>query len=82
MNGLAAQYALFLAQIATLALAVVGVAAGLVALSRRKPKDAGQIEVTDVNRQFEAAGDRIQAAQLPRKAHRILQKRRKLECDE
>jgi serine protease SohB len=79
MNGLAAQYALFLAQIATLALAVVGVVAGLVALSRRKAKDAGQIEVTDVNRQLEAAGDRIQAAQLPRKTHRILQKQRKLE---
>lgn len=79
MNDLAAQYALFLAQIATLALAVIGVVAGLVALSRRKNKDAGQIEVTDVNRKFEAAGDRIQAAQLPRKAHRILQKKRKLE---
>ena len=79
MNDLAAQYALFLAQIATLALAVIGVVAGLVALSRRKNKDAGQIEVTDVNRKFEAAGDRIQAAQLPSKAHRILQKKRKLE---
>jgi serine protease SohB len=79
MNGLAAQYALFLAQVATLVLAVIGVVAGLAALSRRRDKHDGQLQVTDVNRQFEAAADRIQAAQLPRKAHRILQKKRKLE---
>jgi serine protease SohB len=79
MNGLAAQYALFVAEIATLALAVIGLVAGLAALSRRRDKHAGQIQVTDVNRQLEAAGDRIQAAQLPRKVHRILQKKRKLE---
>jgi len=79
MNGLAAQYALFLAQLATLALAVIGVVAGVAALSRRRDKHAGQLQVTDVNRQFEAAADRIQAAQLPRKALRILQKKRKLE---
>ena len=79
MNGLAAQYALFLAQLVTLVLAVFGVVAGLAALSRRRDKHAGQLQVTDVNRQFEAAADRIQAAQLPRKALRILQKKRKLE---
>jgi serine protease SohB len=79
MNGLAAQYALFLAEVATVVLAVIGVVAGLVLLSRRKAKDTGQIEVTDVNRQLEAAGDRIQAAQLPKKARKVLQKQRKLE---
>jgi serine protease SohB len=73
------QYALFLAEAATLVLAVFLLVAGLVALSRRKDKHAGQIQVTDVNRQFEAAGDRIQAAQLPRKAHKLLHKQRKLE---
>ena len=78
MNGLVSQYALFLAEIATLVLAVFLLAAGLVALSRRKEKDAGQIQVTEVNRQLEAAADRIQAVRLPRKAHRILQKQRKL----
>lgn len=79
MNGLVSQYALFLAEIATLVLAVFLLVAGLVALLRRKGKDAGQIEVTDVNRQLEAAGDSIQAVQLPRKAHKLLQKQRKLE---
>jgi len=79
MNGLAAQYILFLAEMATLVLAAIGLVAGLAALSRRRAKDAGHIEVTDINRQLEAAGDRIQAAQLPRKAHRTLQKQRKAE---
>jgi len=79
MNGLAAQYALFLAEITTVVLAVIGLAAALVALSRRKAKHAGQIEVTDVNRQFEAAADRIQAAQLPKKALKTLHKQRKAE---
>ena len=79
MNGLVSQYALFLAEIATLVLAVFLLVAGLVALSRRKEKDAGQIRVTEVNRQLEAAADRIQAVRLPRKAHRILQKQCKLD---
>jgi len=79
MNGLAAQYALFLAEVATVVLAVIGVVAGLVLLSRRKAKDNGQIQVTDVNRQLEAAGDRIQVAQLPKKARKVLQKQRKAE---
>ncbi|MBU1396135.1 MAG: protease SohB [Gammaproteobacteria bacterium] len=79
MNGFVSQYALFLAETATLVLAVIGLAAGLVALSRRKDKDAGQIQVTDVNRQFEAAGNSIQAVQLPGKARKLLHKQRKLE---
>jgi serine protease SohB len=79
MNGFVSQYALFVAETATLVLAIIAVAAGLVALSRRKDKHAGQIQVTDVNRQLEAAADRIQALQLPRKLHKLLQKRRKLE---
>jgi serine protease SohB len=79
MNGLVSQYALFLAEIATLVLAVFLLVAGLVALSRRKEKDAGQIRVIEINRQLEAAADRIQAVRLPRKAHRSLQKQRKLD---
>ncbi|HEY9146765.1 MAG TPA: protease SohB [Thiobacillus sp.] len=79
MNGLAAQYALFLAEIATVVLAVIGLVAGLAVLARRKAKQAGQIEVTDVNRQLEAAADRIQAAQLPKKALKMLHKQRKAE---
>jgi len=79
MNDFVAQYALFLAEVATVVLAVIGLVAGLVVLSRRKAKDTGQIQVTDVNRQLEAAGDRIQAAQLPKKARKVLQKQRKLE---
>jgi serine protease SohB len=79
MNSFASQYALFVAETVTLVLAVIVLVAGLVALSRRKGRQTGQIQVTDINRQLEAAGDRIQAAQLPRKAHKHLQKQRKLE---
>jgi serine protease SohB len=79
MNGPASQYALFLAETATIVLAIIILAAVLFALSRRKSRDAGQIQVTEVNRQLEAAGDRIQAVRLPGKVHKILQKKRKLE---
>jgi serine protease SohB len=79
MNGLLAQYALFLAETATLVLAIVALGVSLVLISRRKSKDAGQIRVTDVNRQLEAAGDRIQALRLSKKARKISQKQRKLE---
>lgn len=79
MNSFVSQYALFFAETVTLVLAVIVLVAGLVALSRRKDKNTGQIEVTDVNRQLEAAGDRIQAVQLPKKAHKLLQKQRKAE---
>jgi serine protease SohB len=79
MSSLASQYALFLAEAATLVLAAVGLVAGLAALARRKARDVGHIQVTDVNRQLEAAGDRIRAAQLSGKAHKLLHKQRKLE---
>ena len=79
MNGLVSQYALFLAETATFVLAVVALVAGLVVLSRRKGRHAGYIQVTDVNRQLDAAGDRIQAVRLPRKANKRLRKQRKLE---
>ena len=79
MNSFASQYGLFLAEAATLVLAAIALVAGLAALSRRKAKHAGQIQVTDVNRALEAAGDRIRAARLSRKAGKLLQKQRKLE---
>jgi serine protease SohB len=79
MDSFASQYALFLAETATLVMAVVILVAGLVALSRRKGKHAGQIEVTDVNRQIEAAGEKIEAMRLPGKLHKRLQKKRKAE---
>ena len=79
MNSFVSQYALFLAEAATLVLALVALVGGLVVLARRKGKDAGQIQVTDVNRQFEMAGDRIDAARLPKKAHKTLLKQRKAE---
>lgn len=79
MNGFLAHYALFLAETATLVLAFIIPVGVLVALSRRKRKDPGQILVTDVNRQLEAAGDRILEARLSRKARKLLHKQRKLE---
>ena len=80
MNSLVSQYALFLAQVVTLVLAVLILVAGLGFVLRRKAKTvAGQIQVTDVNRQIEAAGDRIRAVQLPREARKLLHRKRKLE---
>ena len=79
MNSLVSQYALFLAEAATLVVAVIALVAALVALSRRKARNTGQIQVTDVNQQFEAAGDRIRAAQLSGKARKLLHKQRKAE---
>ena len=46
MNSLVSHYALFLAEAASIMLAVIALVAGLAALSRRKSKDAGQIQVT------------------------------------
>lgn len=79
MNGFAVHYALFLAEAATLVLAAVALAAGLVALARRKGRHLGEIQVTDINRQLEAAGDRIEAARLPKKVFKNLAKQRKAE---
>jgi serine protease SohB len=79
INSFVSQYALFLAEAATLVLAVIALVAGLRALSRRKNKHVGEIQVTDVNRQFEAAGDRIDALRLPKKALKDLHKQRKAE---
>lgn len=77
MNSFVSHYALFLAEVATLMLAIIALAAGLVALSRRKGRHAGHVEVSDVNRQLEAAGDTIDALRLPKKAHKSLLKQRK-----
>jgi len=79
MNGLTAQYVLFLAEVVTVVLAIVILIAAPVVLSRRKGREGGHIQVTDVNREFEAAADRIDAARLPGKVHKRLQKQRKLE---
>ena len=79
MNAFLAQYILFLAKTATLVLAFTIPVVVLVAMSRRKRKDAGHIQVTDVNRQLEAAGDTIQSVCLSKKARTALQKRRKVQ---
>ncbi len=79
INSYASQYALFLAEAATLVLAVIALVAGLIALSRRKNKHVDEIQVTDINRQLEAAGDKIDALRLPKKALKDLHKQRKAE---
>jgi len=79
MNSFASHYALFLAEAVTLVLAAIALVAGIGALSRRKAKHAGAIHVTDINRQFEAAGDQIEALRLPKAAHKALLKQRKAE---
>ena len=79
MNDLVSHYALFLAEAATLVLAAIALVTGLTVLSRRKGRHIGEIEVTDINRQFEAAGDRIESLRLLKKAHKALLKQRKAE---
>jgi serine protease SohB len=59
--------------------AIVVPGVSLLFIFRRKSKSAGQIRVTDVNRQLEAAGDSIQALRLSSKARKALQKKRKRE---
>lgn len=76
MNDFVARYFLFLAEIVTVALAIVGVVVGVLALSARRSKASGRIQVTDVNRQVEAAGGAIDAARLGRKAHKTLLRKR------
>jgi serine protease SohB len=77
MENFFSHYALFLADTATIVVAILIIAGGLVAIGKRKGKSGGQIQVTDLNRQLEAMGDSIQAARLPRKAGKALQKTRK-----
>ncbi len=79
INSFVSQYALFLAEAATLVLAVIALAVGLAALSRRKARHGGEIQVSDVNRKLEMAGDRIEALRLPKKAFKGLAKQRKTE---
>ncbi|WP_324778447.1 protease SohB [Thiobacillus sedimenti] len=79
MNSFASHYALFLAEAATLVLAALALVAGLGFLSRRKARHPGAIQVVDVNRQLEAAGDRIEALRLSKKGLKALQKQRKAE---
>lgn len=79
MNSFASQYALFLAEAVTLVVAVIALVAAVVVLSRRKARHPGDIAVTDVNRQLEAAGDRIEAARLGKPAYKQLIKQRKAE---
>jgi len=79
MNSFASHYALFLAEAVTVVGVILAIAAGLVLLSRRKARHAGHVEVSDVNRQLEAAGDALDALRLPKKAHKTLLKQRKAE---
>ncbi|MEW6591286.1 MAG: protease SohB [Pseudomonadota bacterium] len=79
MNDFLSHYALFLAQAATLVVAAVALVAAVVVLSRRKARHLGEITVTDVNRQLEAAGDRIEALRLAKPAYKQLLKQRKAE---
>lgn len=79
MSSLFSQYALFLAEIVTLALAVIALIAVLAALSRRRRKEEGRIEVIDVNRRLEAAGDGVEAARLSGRPRQALIRRRRRE---
>lgn len=74
MNDFAARYFLFLAEAVTLALATVGVIAGLIALSRRRSDDRGRLHVSDVGRRFEAAGDEIRSARLDTGTYRRMRR--------
>ena len=79
INNFVSQYALFLAEAVTLVLAGIALVVGLGMVARRKAGHIGEIQVTDINRQLEAAGDRIEALRLPKKALKALHKQRKAE---
>jgi len=79
INDYVSQYALFLAEAVTIVVAILAIVAGLALLARRKARHAGQLQVTDVNRQLEAAGDRIEAVRHPKKTLKALLKQRKAE---
>jgi len=79
MNDFLSNYALFLAEAVTVVVAILAIVAGLALLARRKARHVGQLQVTDVNRQLEAAGDRIEAVRHPKKTLKAMLKQRKAE---
>jgi len=73
------EYGLFFAKTATLAAAVLFVAAALVNLSRRS-RDAEGMKVTSLNRRLRRAADGLRQALLPKPERKKLAKERKREA--
>lgn len=76
MDSFISDFGLFLAKTATIVLALVLFA---VLLRRRRDSPSGHIQVTDVNRQLEAAGDSISAVRLAKPQRKRLLKQRRAE---
>ncbi|MBN2678902.1 MAG: protease SohB, partial [Acidithiobacillaceae bacterium] len=76
MENFLSHYLTFLAETATIVVAILIVAGGIaaIALSKRKPAATGQVQVTDLRRQIEQSAAHIEALRLDKKAHKAHQK--------
>lgn len=74
-------YLMFLAETATIVVAILIIAGGLtaLALSKRKAPITGQVQVSDLRQQIEQAGETIQHYRLDKKARKAHQKALKKE---
>lgn len=74
-------YLMFLAETATIVVAILIIAGGLtaLALSKRKAPITGQVQVSDLRQQIEQAGETIQHYRLDKKARKVHQKALKKE---
>ncbi len=76
MENFLSHYLTFLAETATIVIAILIVAGGIaaIALSKRKPAATGQVQVTDLRRQIEQSAAHIEALRLDKKARKAHQK--------
>ncbi|WP_235180047.1 MULTISPECIES: protease SohB [Acidithiobacillus] len=76
MENFFSHYLTFLAETATIVVAILIVAGGIaaIALSKRRPATAGQVQVTDLRQQIEQAADRIEALRFDKKLRKAHQK--------
>jgi serine protease SohB len=81
MENFMSHYLMFLAETATIVVAILIIAGGLtaLALSKRKAPITGQVQVSDLRQQIEQAGETIQHYRLDKKARKAHQKALKKE---
>ncbi|MFA7495421.1 MAG: protease SohB [Acidithiobacillus sp.] len=81
MENFMSHYLMFLAETATIVVAILIIAGGLtaLALSKRKAPITGQVQVSDLRQQIEQAGETIQHYRLDKKARKVHQKALKKE---
>ena len=79
MENFFGHYLLFLADTATIVVALLVIAGGLtaIALNRRKGPAAGQVQVSDLRKQLEQSSENVQQLRLDKKTLKAHQKARK-----